>query len=180
MVNEQHKIAKSFKSDYSRLLGFIRSQIGSLEESEDLLQEVYAQALSRLNVLDAVDNLSGWLFTITKNKVIDWYRKKKALTVSIESTDENGLSLKDILAEEIPDSPDETTQELVYDEIIHSIDELPENQKYVFIQQVIEGRTFSELSEETGVSINTLIARKRYAIQFLRNRLKEIRKPIND
>ena len=178
MANQQ--INKSFEVEYNRLLAFIRSQIRSFEDSEDLLQDVYLQALSKLNVLDTVDNLTGWLFTVAKNKVIDWYRKKRMPTISIDAVDENGLSLKDILAEESSGVWDEPTRELVYDAIIESIDELPENQRYVVIQQVIEGRTFSELSEETGVSINTLIARKRYAIRILQKRLTEITELLKD
>ena len=141
---------------------------------------MYVQALSSLNVLEAVDNLTGWLYTVAKNKVIDWYRKKRLPTVSIDEPLENGFSFKDFLAEEIPDAIDEATREIVHQAIMDSIDELPAKQKYIFIQQVIEGKTFRELAEETGEPLNTLIARKRYAIQFLQNRLKEIRKLLNE
>jgi RNA polymerase sigma factor (sigma-70 family) len=177
MVNEQiHRVAKSFEAEQRGLFAFIRSKIRSLEESEDLLQEVYFQALSSLNVLEAVDNLTGWLYTVAKNKIIDWYRKKRLPTVSIDEPLENGFSFTDFLAEEIPDDLDDETRELVFQSIMEAIDELPEKQRYVFIQHVIEGKTFRELAEETGESINTLIARKRYAVQFLQGRLQEVKK----
>lgn len=177
MVNEQiNRVEKSFEIEQSGLFSFIRSKIRSLEESEDLLQDVYVQALSNLNVLEAVDNLTGWLYTVAKNKVIDWYRKKRLPTVSIDEPIENGLKFEDVLAEEMPDSMDDETRELVSQAIMDAIDELPEKQRYVFIQQVVEGRTFRELTEETGEPLNTLIARKRYAIQFLQSKLHEIRK----
>lgn len=176
MKNEQeHRIRKSFEAEHRGLFTFIRSKIRSLEEAEDVLQEVYVQALGSLNVLDAVDNLTGWLYTVAKNKIIDWYRKKRLPTVSIDESDENGIQFKDMLTEEIPDELDEETRQFVLQSIMDAIDELPDKQKYVFIQQVIEGRTFRELAAQTGESINTLIARKRYAVEFLRHRLVEIR-----
>lgn len=177
MINEQkHRLAKSFEAEHRGLFAFIRSKIRSLEESEDLLQDVYFQALSSLNVLEAVDNLTGWLYTVAKNKVVDWYRKKRLPTVSIDEPLENGFSFKDFLAEEIPDKLDDETRELVSQSIMDAIDELPDKQRYVFIRQVVEGKTFRELAEATGESINTLIARKRYAVQLLQGRLKQVKK----
>lgn len=176
MVNEQvHRVEISFQAEYRGLFAFIRSRIRSLEESEDLMQEVYFQALSSLNVLEAVDNLTGWLYTVAKNKIIDWYRKKRLPTVSIDESLANGFSFKDFLADEIPDDLDDETRELVSQSIIDAIDELPEKQRYVFIQPVVEGKTFQELANETGESINTLLARKRYAVQFLKNKLVKLK-----
>ena len=93
---------------------------------------------------------------------------------------ENGIRFEDVLAEEIPDSLDESDREYMYRVIMDSIDQLPQKQKYVFIEQVINGRTFRELAEETGEPQNTLIARKRYAILYLREQLAEIRKLMNE
>ncbi len=177
MVNEQvNRVEQSFEAEHSGLFTFIRSRMRSLEESEDLLQDVYVQALSSLNVLEAVDNLTGWLYTIARNKIIDWYRKKRVPTVSIDESVSNGLNFEDVLVEEMPDSMDDETRELVSQAIMDAVDELPGKQRYVFIQQVVEGRTFRELAQETGEPLNTLIARKRYAIQFLQTRLTEIKK----
>jgi RNA polymerase sigma factor (sigma-70 family) len=177
MVNEQiHRVEKSFKAEHPGLFAFIRSRIRSLEEAEDLLQDVYFQALRSLNVLEAVDNLTGWLYTVAKNKIIDWYRKKRLSTISVDEPLENGFSFKEFLVEEVPEAMDEETREFVFQSIMEAIDELPEKQRYVFIQQVMEGKTFRELAEETGESINTMIARKRYAVQFLHSRLHEIKK----
>ena len=82
---QKNRLEKSFKSEQSRLLAFVRSKIHSLEESEDLLQDVFLQALTHLNVLEAVDNMTAWLYTVTKNKIIDWYRKRGKPTLSIQS-----------------------------------------------------------------------------------------------
>lgn len=177
---QKNRLEKSFESEQSRLLAFVRSKIHSPEESEDLLQDVFLQALTHLNVLEAVDNMTAWLYTVTKNRIIDWYRKRKIPTRSIHQPDENGNDLQDILTEESFDDWDDSTRKIVYETIIESIDELAEKQKQVFIRQVVDGMTFREIAEETGESINTLIARKRYAVQFLRHRLKEIKDLLKD
>ncbi len=177
MVKEQkHRIKQSFEAEQKGLFAFVRSKIQSLEEAEDLVQEVFFQALTHLNVLETVDNLTGWLYTVAKNKIIDWYRKKRLPLISLEEPAENGLEFKELLAAEIPEELDEKAQPELIQAILDSIETLPEKQKYVFIQQVIEGRTFNELAAETGESVNTLIARKRYAIQFLKKQLTKIKK----
>ena len=181
MTTEQsHKLIESFRAEYHKLFSYIRSRISSPEESEDLLQDVFVQLLGNLNVLDSIDNLTGWLYTVTRNKIIDWYRKRKQPEVSMNEPLENGIRFEDVLAEEIPDSLDESDREYMYRVIMDSIDQLPQKQKYVFIEQVINGRTFRELAEETGEPQNTLIARKRYAILYLREQLAEIRKLMNE
>jgi len=181
MTNEQqHRLDENFRAHQSRLLGYVRSKIQSIQDAEDLVQDIYLQAMHNLNALDAVDNLAGWLYTATRNKVIDWYRRKKAPHVDIDQTNDDGASLQDILAESEAETFDEETRAIISEAMIESIEELPEKQQYVFIQQVIEGRTFRELSEETGESINTLLARKRYAVQFLRGRLKHVKKILNE
>ena len=180
MTEEQSKkIKEIIKAEHRRLFAFIRSKISQLEESEDLLQDVYLQLLGNLNVLDSIDNLTGWLYTVAKNKIIDWYRRRKLKTISLDTPVENGIQFEDILAEELPDSMEASDRDIVYQAIIANIDLLPEKQKFVFIQQVINGRTFRELAEETGESLNTLIARKRYAVLFLQSQLKEIKQLIN-
>jgi RNA polymerase sigma factor (sigma-70 family) len=173
-----HRLKALIQTEHQKLLGYVHSKIDSLEESEDLPQDVYVHLLGHANVLDSVDNLTGWLYTITRNKVIDWYRKRKIRTVSIEAPIGDGLRFEDILTSELPESMDEETRELVYRRILECIDHLPENQRFVFIEQVVQGRTFRELAEETGESINTLIARKQYAIRFLRNELKTMKQTL--
>jgi len=133
------------------------------------------QALSHLNAFETIDNISAWLFTIAKNKVIDWYRKKRIKTVSLDEPAGNNICFKDIIEDEMKSIEGQWDREYVMNEIMSAIDELPEKQKYVFINNVVEEKTFRELSEETGEPINTLIARKRYAIRFLQSRLSEIK-----
>ncbi|MBD3385585.1 sigma-70 family RNA polymerase sigma factor, partial [candidate division KSB1 bacterium] len=146
-------------------------RIASPEDAEDILQDVYLQAMKHINALDAIDNLSGWLFRIARNKIIDRYRSKKTV-ISMDADDENGRSLHELLNLETDETLDEDTRDFVMQAIQEGIDELPQAQKSVFIAQVIEGKTFRQISEESGESINTLLARKRYAVQFLQKRLK--------
>lgn len=180
MMNQAHthRVKALIQTEHQKLLGFVRSKIDSMEESEDLLQDVYIQLLSNTNVLDSIDNLTGWLYTVTKNKIVDWYRKKKPSTVSIETPIVDGLRFENILASELPEPMDDDSREQAYQLILKSIDKLPDKQRYVFIEQVIEEKTFRELAEETGEPINTLIARKRYAIVFLQKELKKIKEQL--
>lgn len=175
----KYSIEDTFKNERQRMLDFIKSKVRSLEESEDILQEVFFQAVKSVNSLQTIDNLIGWLYKIATNKVIDWYRKGKLNTISIDENNED-LSLVDMLESQDLLPEDENLRVLIADTIIESIDELPEKQKYVFVRQAIEGISFKEISNETGISINTLLARKQYAIKFLRQRLKEIKNLINE
>jgi RNA polymerase sigma factor (sigma-70 family) len=175
---QKNRVKKSFEAEHRGLFSFIRSKINSLEEAEDLLQDIYVQALGNLNVLEAVDNLTGWFYTVAKNKIIDWYRKKRLPIVSLDHAMENGFNLDEFIVDEIGEMDDDESEELLFQAIKEAIDALPEKQRYVFIQQVVEDKTFRELAEETGEPLNTLIARKRYAIQFLQTKLTEIKKLI--
>ncbi|MFZ5517424.1 MAG: RNA polymerase sigma factor [Candidatus Zhuqueibacterota bacterium] len=175
-IEQEHRIRQSFEAEHAILFAFIRSKIRSVEESEDLLQDVYVQAMSSLNVLESIDNLAGWLFTVARNKIIDWYRKRRLPTVSLDAPAENGLRFQDVLAEQFPEDLDDDSRDFLVNAIWAAVDELPEKQRFVFIQQVVEGRTFRELAEQTGESVNTLLARKRYAVQFLQSKLIQIRK----
>jgi len=168
-----------FRQHQPRLLGYVRSKMQSLEEAEDLVQDVYLQAMSSLNVLDAVDNLAGWLFTAARNKVIDWYRRKKTPMLSFERDGETG-DLRDLLEQADEAVFNEDTRQLVLEVMIDAIETLPEKQKFVFIENVVQGRTFRELAQESGESINTLLARKRYAVKFLRHRLKDMKSLLNE
>jgi RNA polymerase sigma factor (sigma-70 family) len=174
------RVVELYKKEHKRLFAFIRSKISSIEESEDLLQTVYLQLLGNVNVFETIDNLTGWIYTLAKNKIIDWYRRRKPDMISLDESVENGMSFDDLLAEELPDLREETGCDIVYLSIMDSIDMLPDRQKFVFTQQVFEGKTYRELARETGESQNTLIARKRYALSFLRNQLKEIKHLLNE
>jgi RNA polymerase sigma factor (sigma-70 family) len=173
MIN---KISETYQAEHSRLLKYIRGKVSRLEDAEDILQDVFYQALTNLNALSPVEDLMAWLFSVARNRIIDWYRKKKPL----ELAPEDELGIEDLVTESGLGQMDPGTRDLVYEAIMDAIEKLPVEQRTVIIMQGIEGLTFREIAAIEGISINTLIARKRYAIDFLRKRLKLIKKIITN
>ena len=159
----------------SRLFRFIRGRVSTNVEAEDILQEVWYQ-LSRVVELDSIEQMSGWLFRVARNKVTDNYRKQQPqLFGSLSSeNDEDDLHLKEILLSDFPTPEDENLKELFWEELFKALDDLPENQSNVFVWNELEDQTFQEISDRTGENIKTLISRKRYAVQHLRKRLQEL------
>jgi RNA polymerase sigma factor (sigma-70 family) len=172
------RLEKVYRSERTSLLGFIRSRTGDLEEAEDLLQDVFFQAIRAASVTEPIENIVGWLYTIARNKIIDRYRRKRS-TVSLQEERED-LTLEELLADSGIDIEKEMIRRAVMDALIEALEELPPEQREAFVQQAIEGRTFREISEQSGVPLNTLIARKRYAVQFLRKRLHGLREIIDE
>lgn len=171
--------AKNIRSvllaERERLSRYIRARIQNTEDAQDLLQDVYLRAMSRLNAMDQVDNLLGWLYSVARNRIIDWYRGKKRTMLSLDAPETASADvLKQIIAD-VETESDAEMREFIYGLLYESISELPEKQRFVIEQQSLSGRTFQELALETGDSINTLIARKRYALLFLRKRLETIK-----
>jgi len=148
------------------------------EEAEDLLQDVFFQAVRAASVTDPIENVVGWLYTIARNRIIDLYRRK-TITVSLQQETED-TSLEELLKDSGIDIEKDLIRTTVMDALIEALEELPNEQRDAFIRQTIEGKTFREISEETGTPLNTLIARKRYAVQFLRKRLHELKDIINE
>ena len=172
------RLEMAFRSEHKSLLDFIRSRTAGLEEAEDLLQDVFFQAIRSISVTEPIDNIIGWLYTIAKNKIVDLYRsRKKTISLQQETKD---VTLEEMIADSGIDIEKDLIRATVMDALIEALEELPGEQRDIFIRQVIEGRTFREISEESGLSINTLIARKRYAVHFLRKRLQEIKELIAD
>ena len=168
-------IEKTYRSERPRLLGFIRSKIDSAEEAEDILHDVFVQAIGHINAAQPIENLLGWLYRITRNRIIDLYRRKsgkKRPNLSIHGENAQ-ISLESILAENRINIEDDFIRGQVVETLLDSLEELPEKQRRVFIWHVIEEKTFRDISEQTGISINTLLARKRYAVQFLQKRINK-------
>jgi RNA polymerase sigma factor (sigma-70 family) len=174
-------IKKAYEKERHRLLAFIRSKIESVEDAEDILQDVFYQTLESISVTKPVENIVGWLFMAAKNKIIDSYRKKRLPVVSAQQEAETpGMSLENMLSELRFNPEHEFYRNLLIEELTNCLDELPEAQRMVFLWNVVEGRPFKEISRMTGDSINTLLSRKRYAIQYLRSRLKDINDILNE
>jgi len=147
------------------LLRFIERQIDNTAEAEDILQDVFYQLLESYNVTAPIEKLTAWLYTVARNKVIDWYRKKRPERLSDENVQDEALWLAQ---ENI------TSDSLIWEAITEALEELPIKQRDVFIMHEVDGMSFKEISEITGDSVNTLLSRKRYAVLFLRKRLQSI------
>jgi len=169
----------TFLKEKDKLLGFIRGRVSSLEEAEDILQDVFYQFIAGFETIESLDRITSWLYSVARNKIIDRYRRdatrpKRADFASASGADEDGpLTLQEILPD-LDNSPESLLlKEAIWDEITEALSELPKAQRLIFIQNEIEERSFRELAEEEGVSINTLLSRKRYAIMSLRKRLQQ-------
>jgi len=178
-AEESRYISEVANREKGRLLGFIRQQVRSYEDAEDILQDVLYQFLRGFDDIRSTERITSWLFTVTRNRITDYYRKKKPESFSdkqVVSREEDGapLMLEDILPALTRDPEDEMMRDMIWEAIDRALDEMPEEQKDVFIWNEFEDKSFKEISEITGEGVNTLLSRKRYAILFLRKKLKEL------
>lgn len=169
---------ETFVKERSRLLSFIRNRVASLEEAEDILQDVFYQFIVGYKTIESLDRITAWLFSVARNKIIDRYRREavrpeKADFASSSGTDDDGPLLLQEILPDLGNTPDDVLmREAIWDAVTEALSELPPEQREIFIQNEIEEKSFREVAEQTGVSINTLLSRKRYAIQALRKRLQ--------
>jgi RNA polymerase sigma factor (sigma-70 family) len=168
----------TFLKEKDKLLGFIRNRVSSSEEAEDILQDVFYQFVAGFETIESLDRVTSWLYSVARNKIIDRYRrdaarpKKTDFELVSGKDDDTPLTLQDILPD-LDNTPEATLlREAIWDEITDALAELPADQREIFILNEIEEKSFREIAEETGVSINTLLSRKRYAILALRKRLQ--------
>ena len=176
-IEQDQRISELLNREQSRLRNFIRRRVPDPRDAEDILQDVFYKLVEANRLLMPIEHVTGWLFRVARNRITDLFRKKKperfADTVM---TDEDGamLHIEDLLPS--PDAgPDALyARSMLLDELESALDELPEEQREVFIAHEMEGRSFKELAVETGININTLLSRKRYAVLNLRERLQNI------
>jgi RNA polymerase sigma factor (sigma-70 family) len=179
MASEQdHKISQLVTKEQGRLRSFIRRRVPDPDDAEDILQEVFFELVEAYRLMKPIENAGAWLFRVARNRIIDGFRKKKPERLSdMAAITDNGeeISLEELLPspEVGPDAA--YARALLMDAIEDALEELPEEQREVFIANEFEGRSFKELASETGVSINTLLSRKRYAMLHLQRRLEKIR-----
>jgi RNA polymerase sigma factor (sigma-70 family) len=178
------QIEELFRRDRHKFVGYIRERVRSREEAEDILQDVFTNVLAAAQgVTEPIENLGAWVFTAVRNRIIDSYRKKKpqSFTDTIYSDDEGDIAAFETFLSDVALSPERNLVARTIREAINSaLEELPPEQKYAFVKNEFEGVSFREMSEETGENINTLLARKRYAVLYLRKRLKELYKALQD
>lgn len=180
MAAEQNRLLEeTVQRERRRLLEFIRKRIPQEEDPEDVLQDVFTELTEALRVERVIDRVSGWVYRVARNKIADLFRKRR--TESLEARyekeygdGEEGLGLNDLLPDPSAGPEAEYARRVIMSELMLALEELPEEQRWVFWENEVEERPFRELAEEAGVSLNTLLSRKRYAVLFLRERLRDL------
>jgi RNA polymerase sigma factor (sigma-70 family) len=163
MTRQEHEqIAGVVKREESRLRGFIRRRVADPRDAEDILQDVFAELVEANQLLMPIEHVSGWLFRVARNRIIDLFRRKKA----------ESLEFEELLPSPNAGPDAELARAVLLEELEAAIAELPEEQREVFVAHELEGKSFKDMAAATGVSINTLLSRKRYAVLHLRERLR--------
>lgn len=178
-IEKRQVVEKAVATESNRLLNFIRSRVSNQDDAEDILQDVFIQLWQGYQTIESIEKVTAWMFRVARNKIVDLYRKKKPDNFSAierpgQSEDSEPLLLAEILQDNEGDPNDVYTRELIWESIEEVLGEMPKPQRDVFVWHELEGLSFKEMEEKTGDSINTLLSRKRYAIQYLRKRLVKL------
>ena len=176
-LEQDQRISEVVKQEQSRLRSFIRRRVPDSRDAEDILQDVFYELVEANRLLMPIEHVTGWLFRVARNRIIDLFRKKKPESFSdsaVASENDEMFQLEDLLPS--PDAGPEAlyARNVLLDELELALEELPEEQREVFVAHELEGYSFKEIAAETGVSVNTLLSRKRYAVLHLREQLQSI------
>jgi RNA polymerase sigma factor (sigma-70 family) len=179
VTSRKNLIGKTIEKNRSRLLGFIRKRIPASEDAEDVLQDVFYQLVTGYDEIKSIDKITSWLYTVARNKITDLLRKKKrepavSMHTPVNKEGEDDLTMEDIIPSAVESADTEYMRSLIMEELKEALEELPEEQQEAFVLNEFEGKSFKEISGQTGTSINTLISRKRRAVLYLRERLKSL------
>src|SRR5438876_11465903 len=178
-LEQDERISELVSREQSRLRNFIRRRVSDPLDVEDILQDVFYELVEANRLLMPIEHVTGWLFRVARNRIIDLFRKKRPENfsdVAVAHEDDEGelLRLEDLLPS-LDASPEALyARSVLLDELELAVEELPEEQRQVFIAHELEGRSFKQMAAETGVNVNTLLSRKRYAVRHLRGRLQDI------
>jgi RNA polymerase sigma factor (sigma-70 family) len=176
-LEQDQRISEVVKREQSRLSNFIRRRVPDPLDAEDILQDVFYRLVEANRLLMPIEHVTGWLFRVARNRITDLFRKKEPENFSeIELADKGGelLQFEDLLPSSDAGPEALYARNVLLDELERAVAELPKEQREVFIAHEFDGRSFKELSTETGVSVNTLLSRKRYAALHLRERLQRV------
>lgn len=176
-LEQDQRISEVVQREGSRLRNFIRRRVSDPRDAEDVLQDVFYKLVEANRLLMPIDHVTGWLFRVARNRITDLFRKHQPEPFSgtaIEDEEGEALQIEDLLPS--PDAGPEAfyLRQVLLDELELALDELPEDQREVFIAHELDGRSFKDISAATGVSVNTLLSRKRYAVLHLRRTLQSI------
>jgi RNA polymerase sigma factor (sigma-70 family) len=176
-IDLDNQISEAARREGSRLRNFIRRRVAKPEDVEDVLQDVFAELVESFHLMRPVEHIGPWLFRVARNRIVDLYRKRRPeLSANAPVDDEDGseVEFQDLLPSADTGPEIALAREALIDELDAALAELPREQRDVFVANELEGRSFAELSKESGVNVNTLLSRKRYAVLHLRQRLRSI------
>jgi RNA polymerase sigma factor (sigma-70 family) len=176
LSEQDRRLSDVIQREYRRLFHFIRKRVGDPGDAEDILQDVFYELIEAYRLMQPIEQVGAWLYRVARNRIIDGFRKDRfrKQRPGAGTGEEESLSLEDLLPSRDAGPEAEYARSVLLEELEAAIDDLSEEQRSVFIAHELEGRSFKELADESGLSINTLLSRKRYAIVHLRRRLKEI------
>jgi len=166
-------LTEIFRREQGRLRSFVRRRVADEGDVEDILQDVFYALVEANWLTRPVEQAGAWLFRVARNRIIDFFRKKRPVQFEAEG-------IEDLLPSADAGPEEAYARSLLWDELEQALAELPEEQRSVFIAHEIEGRSFKEIALETGVPVNTLLSRKRYGVLHLRDRLKDINEEIGE
>ena len=175
MTEQDRSLAEAFTQERARLRSFIRRRVADPADADDILQEVFYELVEAARLLRPVEQVGAWLFRVARNRVTDLFRRRQVrASEPLAAQGQEDDSLEDLLP--APDAGPEAAyaRRLLLEELDEALDELPDEQRSVFIAHELDGTSFKELAEQTGVGVNTLLSRKRYAVLHLRRRLQAI------
>jgi RNA polymerase sigma factor (sigma-70 family) len=175
MAEQDKRIAETVTRERGRLGNFIRRRVPDASEAEDILQDVFYEFVEAYRLPESIEQVGSWLFRVARNRIIDRFRKRKEEQLpEVFGEDGEGIWLDEVLPSADAGPEAAFARSVLLEELYAALDELPEVQRAVFIAHELDGRSFKELAEESGVRVNTLLARKRYAVLYLRAKLKDI------
>ncbi|HEV2109827.1 MAG TPA: RNA polymerase sigma factor [Gammaproteobacteria bacterium] len=177
-AERERRLSAEIERQGPRLRSFIRRRVANDADVEDILQDVFSELVEAYGLVQSVEHISAWLFTVARNRITDFFRKRKTETLD-EMPVADGDELEMLGIDQLLPSPEAGpdaayARALLLDELDAALGELPPEQQDVFIAHEIEGKSFKELAAETGVGVNTLLSRKHYAVRYLRGRLQAI------
>ena len=177
VVDQDERISEAVKRDQAKLRNFIRSRVADPSDAEDILQDVFYELVEAYRMMQTIEHVTAWLYRVARNRITDLFRKRRFDTLRSESAPSDDVApqiVKDLLPSKDAGPEAAYARSVLLDELDHALEELPEEQRVVFIAHEIEGYSFKEIAAQTGVGVKTLLSRKHYAVLHLRQRLQAI------
>ncbi len=171
MAQQDSVITETFNKEKARLRNFIRKSVPNAGDADDILQDVFYEFVSAYRLPEPLEQVGAWLFRVARNRIIDRFRKQKQEVTLEHDEDDDALWLESILSVETETPASIYERKMLVEHVIATLNQLPVEQRQVFIAHELDGKSFKQIAAETGVGINTLLARKRYAVTFLREQL---------